>query len=239
MDPAGKFIYQPNNTGTFDIYSINQTTGALSLAGSSRAPSVGPFTAITSDGRFLINMGSNLIETLSIDAAGNLAVVQPTIVTGGAAPGVDGQLAVSADNQLVYVLNQGNVAIFHLDTHGMLAPVTGSPFATDARATAFSLAPDGLHLYVAFLNSNETAVKGFIFDPAAATLTPIAGAVIADNAATVTLDPSGRFAYIGHFPAVPGELSTYSVDPSTGTLTLISQTAQPIGGSSLTMVAVH
>ncbi len=234
IDHTGRFLFEPNSSNTFDIYSINQSTGALTKASSSMAASIGPFTTITTDGHFLIDMGSNLIETLSVDASGNLAIAQPPIVTGGSTIGVVGQVAVSNDNQFLYVLNQGNIAIFQMNSAGMLAPVTGSPFATDPGGSSFSLAPDGRHLYVDFQNNGANTVKGFTFDPMAKTFTPIAGALITDNAVSVVVDPSGRFAYVTE----NGHLSTYAVNPATGALTLSSQGPQPVSESSTSIVVV-
>jgi 6-phosphogluconolactonase (cycloisomerase 2 family) len=233
IDHSGQFLYQPN-AGAFDIYGINQSSGALTKLSSSTAASLGEFTAISPDGHFLFNAGDTSVESLSIDTGGNLTVVQSPIPTGGSAVGINGQVTVSPDNQFLYVLNQGSVAIFKIGSTGTLAPVVGSPFATDPGATGLSLAPDGRHLYIAFSNGGINTVKGFTFDATASTFTSIANAAITDNALTVTVDASGRFAYVTENRM----LSTYSIDPTTGGLTKLSQTTQPVSQSSASMIAV-
>jgi len=234
IDKTGHFLYE-SDAGSFDIYSIDQTTGLLTRTMTpTAANSIGDFSTISPDGRFLFNASDTAVETLSVDASGNLAVVQPPVPTGGSASGTVGQLIVSSDEQFLYVLNQGSISIFGIGANGALTPVIGSPFSTDQDETGFALTPDGKFLYVAFDVDNVNFVKGFAFDPAASTFTPIPGAVINDNAATVTVDGSGKFAYISE----NFQLATYSIDPATGNLTLVSKTTQPESDTTLSMVVV-
>jgi 6-phosphogluconolactonase (cycloisomerase 2 family) len=236
IDKTGHFLYQPDN-GSFDIYSIDQTSGALTRTTAvTSAASIGNFTTISPDGRFLFNSSDTAVETLSIDASGNLAVVQNPVNTAGSASGVDGQLLVSGDNKFLFVLNQGDISILGIDANGGLTPIIGSPFITDAGATGFALTPDGKHLYVAFEDTNgNDFIKGFTFNATTSTLTPIAGVDLTDNARTVTMDGSGKFVYISE----NFQLSTYSIDPASGNLMLVSQTSQPVSENTQSMVVVH
>lgn len=232
INPAGTLLFQPD-AGVFDVYGINPATGLLTHRSSSTAASVGGFTAFSPDGKFLFNSGMNDVETLSVDSHGNLTVVQPPVPTGGSAPGALGQLAVSPDGKVLYVLNQGSIGIFNVSASGTLTPAVGSPFATQASAAGFALTPDGKYLYVNFQNSANT-IQGFTFNPAASTLTPIANAVVND-ASSVTVDGSGKFAYITQgFSA----LTTFAIDPATGGLTQVSQSPQPISDTPQSIVAV-
>lgn len=238
INPAGNLLFQPD-AGVFDVYSINPASGALTKVSSSTSASLGNFIAISPDGRFLFNSGNTDVQALSVDSSGNLAVVQPPIPTGGSAAGVVGQLVVSPDSKLLYVLNQGNIAIFNIGTTGTLTPVVGSPFATQAAAAGFALTPDGKHLYVNFQSTANT-LQGFTFDPVASTLTPIPNAVV-NNAISVTVDGSGRFAYITQGSSVitqGSSLTTFAIDPATGGLTQVSQAPQPLSDTPQSIVAV-
>lgn len=237
IDLTGQFLYQPN-AGVFDIYSINQTSGLLTKVSSSVVSSLGFFTVISPDGRFLFNAGNpingnQLVESLAIASDGSLSLVQSPILSGGSSAGVAGQLVVSSDNKFLFALNQGSIAVFSIGATGTLAPVVGSPFITDGGGSGLAIAPDGRHLYAAFSTATNF-VKGFTFDPVASTLTPIAGASITDNALTITLDGSGKFAYVTE----AGQLVTYSVDPASGALTRVSQAAKPTSEGEQSMVVV-
>ncbi len=233
IERSGRFLYQPN-AGVFDIYSIDQNSGLLTKISSSTATSLGFFTVTSPDGRFLFNAADQIVESLSIASDGSLTLAQSPLLTGGSTTGLAGQLAVSSDNQFLFVLNQGNISIFNIGSTGLLTPVVGSPFLTDTGASGFVIAPDGRHLYVAF-QSATSFVKGFTFDPAANTLTPIAGAAITDSALSIALDNSGQFAYVTE----SGQLVTYFIDPATGALTRVSQATKPITEGVQSLITVQ
>lgn len=220
IDGLGRFLYQPDN-GSVVIYSMDQGSGMLTKKASSTFAPVGDFTVASNDGRFLFNAGKGLVETASIDqSSGQLTASGAPVPAGGSA----GPMAVSHDGRFLYVANetQGNVAVFNVGPSGTLTAVAGSPFTTDGGARGMSLTPDGKFLYVAFNESNVVStVKGYAVNPAAGTFTAIAGAVV-NGATTVTVDGSGKVAYISD-----SQLSTYTIDPATGTLTRTSQAAEP------------
>ncbi|HZU32158.1 MAG TPA: beta-propeller fold lactonase family protein [Candidatus Angelobacter sp.] len=231
IDHTGHFLYQPN-AGTFDVYTINQSTGLLTNTGST-ASSLGDFTTISPDGRFLFNADDTSVEGFSIDVSGNLTLVQPPIPAGSGSR--LGQLTVSPDNQFLYILNMENISIFKIGATGTLTPAVGSPFTIDHGGNSLSLTPDSKHLYIAFLNGITFSVKGYTYNSTASTLTPIPDAVITGSASSVNVDGSGKFAYVTESRM----LSTYSIDPVTGGLTKVSQTTQPRSESSLSMIVVQ
>ena len=85
-----------------------------------------------------------------------------------------------------------------------------------------SFSPDGRFLYITFQNNLESHVKGFAVNAAAGTFTAIAGATVA-NATSINVDGSGKFAYVSQT-----QLVTFTIDPVTGALTMVSQTPQPL-----------
>jgi 6-phosphogluconolactonase (cycloisomerase 2 family) len=232
IDGMGRFLYQPDGS-SFDIYSIDQGSGMLSKTANTTLAPVGDFTVASNDGRFLFNAGKGLVEAASIDqSSGQLTSSGAPVPAGGSA----GPMVVSRDGRFLYVANetQGNVAVFNVGSNGGLTAVTGSPFTTDGGARGISLTPDGKFLYVEFNESNVVStVKGYAVNPAG-TFTAIAGAVV-NNASTVTVDGSGRVAYISE----SGLLSTYTIDAATGALTRASQAAQPISEDPMNMAVVQ
>lgn len=220
IDASGHFLYQPDS-GTIDTYSIDQSTGGLTLlpAQPTQVP-VGSFSAPSPDGRFILNEGNGLIEAFSINTAtGQLSLAGPPIATGGSG----GPMTVSADSRFVYVANttESTVEVFNIGPAGVLAPTLGSPFTTDSQAAGITLSPNGRFLYMAFGSPDTGHVKGWAVNPDTGNFTPIAGANIS-NANTINVDGSGLFAYVSQ-----QKLVTYKVDPTTGALTQVSQVAQP------------
>lgn len=242
MDGTGRFLFEPNGLGDnastgFDVYAIDQNTGALTKTTStSNAPPVGNFAAASADGRFVFNAGNGLVEAFSIvPSTGQLVASGAPISTGGSA----GPVAVSNDGRFLYVANanEGTVAVFAVGAGGTLSMVSGSPFAIDPGAESLQLTPDGKFLYVAAFTDTATGanqtVKGYAVNPAAGMFTPIPGAVV-NNVDAVTIDFSGKFAYI----SAPGSLFTYSIDPANGALTQLSHTTAPSSDDASDLVTV-
>ncbi len=243
LDGLGRFLFEPNgqdnavSTG-FDVYLIDQNTGALTkTTTTSNAPPVGNFSVASSDGQFLFNAGNEQVAAFSIVAPiGQLTIVPGTpLATGGSA----GPMAASSDGKFLYVANQteGTVAVFAIGAGGALSVVSGSPFPIDPGAQSIALTPDGKFLYVAAFTPTSTGanqtVKGYAVNPLAGTFTPIAAAVV-NNVNTVTLDLGGRFAFISS----PGNLFTYSINPTTGALLQLSHTTAPSSDDASDMVTV-
>lgn len=222
LDGTGHFLFEPDVTSAgFDVYSIDQTTGALTKTSStSNAPPVGTFSVASADGQFLFNSGSGRVEVFSIvSPTGQLLAVPGTpLSTAGSA----GPMALTSDGRFLYVANQneGTVIVFSVGPGGVLSVVSGSPFAIDKGAEFLALTPDGRFLYVVSLTT--MSVKGYAVNPAAGTFIPIAQAIV-NNVDSVTIDLSGKFAFI----SAPGALFTYSIDPTTGALTQQSRTTAP------------
>src|SRR5215510_1558324 len=228
VDGTGHFLFEPNGQNGsagagFDIYSIDQSSGALTKTSSgSNAPAVGSFTVADSAGHFVFNSGNGLAEVFAMDSSsGQLTAAGAPMATAGSA----GPLAISTDGKFLYVANQkeGTLAVFSVSSSGMLTPVTGSPFTLDNGPQFLTLTPDGKFLYIAFFTAaGSSSVKGYAVNPSAGTITPISNAVV-NGASTVTVDLSGKFAYISSI----GKLTTYSIDPTTGVLTPMSTTNAP------------
>lgn len=225
----GKFLYDPHDN-TIDIYSIDQSNGLLTLiGGSSAAAPAGSFTAASPDGRFLFNSGRENVEVFSIDQTnGQLSLVATSSSAGSAGP-----LAVSSDSSILFAADtaQGTLSAFRIGANGMLMPITGSPFKIDTQAETIMPAPNNKFVYISFGQPSQSDVKGYVFDAAAGTLTPIPDAFVS-NGMSINVDGSGKFAFV----TVPQQLNTYAINPTTGALTQISQAPQPLTDDPTNMV---
>lgn len=243
LDGLGRFLFEPNGQGNlastgFDVYLVDQNTGALTKTTStSNAPPVGGFTVASANGQFLFNAGNGLVQAFSIVApTGQLLAVPGTpLPTAGSA----GPIATSADGKFLYIANQmeGTVTVFAIGAGGALSAVSGSPFGIDPGAQALALTPDGKFLYVAAFTPTSTGanqtVKGYAVNPVVGSFTPVTGAVV-NNVDAVTIDFSGRFAYI----SAPGSLFTFGINPTTGALSQLSRTTAPSSDDANDLVTV-
>lgn len=228
-DGKGRFLYDPHDT-TIDVYSIDQSTGLLTLiGGSSAAAPAGSFTAASPDGRFLFNSGGGNVEVFSIDQTNGQLGLAATSPTAGSA----GPLAVSSDSSLLFAANtaQGTLSVFRIESNGTLAPITGSPFSIDTQAETIVPAPNSKFVYISFGQPSQSHVKGYALDTTAGTLTPIPNAA-ASNGMSINVDRSGKFAFV----TVPQQLNTYTIDPTTGALTQTAQAQQPLTDDPSNMV---
>jgi DNA-binding beta-propeller fold protein YncE len=228
IEPSGRLLYQPRG-GVFDIYSIDQGSGTLTLATSSTPASIGNLMAISPDGNFLFNANDTTVQVLAINAAGNLSAAQPP-APNGSSGGVSMQLAVSADNKFLYVLNEFNMAIFSIGSTGALTPAANVGFASGHEAAGLVSTPNGKYIYVSFFDG---LTQGFAFDATSKTLTSIPNATLSNGAYGAALDASGTLAYITE----NGAISTYSIDPATGGLSKLSQAPHPVGDAQ-TLITV-
>jgi len=240
IEGTGHFLYEPNGNSpstAFDVYAIDQNTGALTkTTSSSNAPPVGENSVASRDGRFLFNNGNGLAESFSINTTtGQLTAIGAPLSTGGSG----GALALASDEKFLYVANrnEGTVAVFSVNQNGTLVPL-GAPFSTGATGIFFATAtPSGKFLYLAFFNASGQSVKGFAVDPAAGKFTAIQGGSIS-MANTIAVDGSGKFAYVTLATSTNFVLATYSIDPGTGALTQISQAPSPVSDDPYDVVVV-
>jgi 6-phosphogluconolactonase len=131
----------------------------------------------------------------------------------------------------LFTLDPSNnrILAYTIGSNGALTPVSGSPFATGLNPRSQALDPTGHFLYVA----NTTANTVSVFSNTAGSLAPISGSPFSIpvpgqsyTISSVTLDPTGRFAYIPE--NVGPDIFTYSIG-SGGGLTLVTRSAIQAG----------
>jgi 6-phosphogluconolactonase (cycloisomerase 2 family) len=204
IDPSGRFLYVSNHlTGNISGFTINATTGALTLISGSpfsdqETPSVNlmPFAlAVAPSGKFLYvtNHGPSTISVYSIDGtsgaltatSGSPFPIPPPSECAarpfGAAIGLTGQFLYVADNGC------GAISIFNLD------PNTGAP-------AQISSSP-------VFINVGENDCSAGPNDD--------------------TIDATGRFLYVAEQSC--GLVSAYSINTSTGAIAEVAGSPYPAG----------
>jgi len=214
----GSFLYVPGNTSvgrTIAGYSVDASGALVPIPGS-------PFPT-TND-----NATTNAFpKTFAADPSGRFLYVgmDETFL-----PFIPPRIAVFAINPL----------------SGALTPVSGSPFMVDSTAapyiTHITVSPTGRFLYLKYdsnaLSSSDT-IRVYAVNGTTGGLTLVSGPIATgQQAGAVHVDPQGKFAYIwsngfGAFDGGShgGVLRTYTVDPTTGILSLVPGSRLATGGN--------
>ncbi len=231
--PSANFAYVPNaGDGTLSAFSVNSSTGALTvLSGSPIAvPGSGELyeAKIAPSGKFLYvvdDSSPGKVYAFSIaQSDGSL-----TAVTGSPFAAGDGSqsLAFDAAGTHLYVANyDGNtISAYSLDTStGALTPLANSPYAvsgTDPQPSQIVTA--GNYLYVADFGTNSVQV--FSIDAGTGELTQgVTGAPFATDTGPVSLavDPSGSVLYTANAGQTQASISAFKINSSTGVLTAVT-----------------
>ncbi len=270
VDPSGKFLLvadnqnaygdttnPPDDTGVIVVYSINQTTGALTQVPGSPtvtapAPGAAPVnvTVDPSDGyafasnQFLPTSGVAAYTFNSPANSGNLTpTTQGSVATG------NNPVWVTVDplDRFVYVSNNtdGTLSGYSLNAaDGTLTALTGSPFTLSLTANPGAIAIDytGRFLYVADSANNQL----FAFSiGATGALTALAGSpyTTQDAGATsgfgpfgVGIDPSGHLLYTANSD---GSITEYTTDPVTGVPTQVTNSPLATGAAGVSAIAIE
>jgi 6-phosphogluconolactonase (cycloisomerase 2 family) len=221
VDPSGRFAYVANSTDTLSGYSVDSTTGALSLlTGSPFATGDNP-SSVTVDptGRFLYNANINTdnVSAFSIDTNTGALSSIGTIAAGDA----PNSIVVDPSGRFVYVANNGflsfNVSAYTIDPlTGALSNVTGSPFSAGSAPISISVDPLGEFVYVA--NRSTQNVTPYTINQSTGALT--AGTTISTelNPQAITVDLSGQYVFVANGDS--NSLSSYTINSTSGELTL-------------------
>ena len=162
VDPTGKFAYVANGTdGNVSVYTINQTSGALTAGTAVSAGTVPISIAIDPTGQyaFVANNGSNTVSAYTITAGtGALVAVggSPFTVNGLGGTTSPRSVAVAPTGAYLYVANAGNNSVSKFTiTAGALSGE--SAVATGVLPFSVNVDPSGQFVYVANFTSNNVS----------------------------------------------------------------------------------
>jgi 6-phosphogluconolactonase len=141
FDPSGKFLLVTGNNvfgtaGGLDVFSLNSSTGGLTLASGSPAQVRDDPSGVVVDasGKYVYvpNTADATISAFTLDANGALAPVSGSPFPSGGNGSINGPLGIATDNSgtFIYVANASNdVSVFSINSGtGVLTTVGGSPF---------------------------------------------------------------------------------------------------------------
>ena len=222
--PLGKLIAYASGYGpNIDVFSIDPSTGALSLASSVAAFGTAPsFLAINREVTHLYAVDENTpgrVGAYAIDPATGALTFQNAVSSGG-----NGPPFVSLDRSEAYVLvanyGDGTVSVLPIQSDGSLAS-PASTLTVGANAHMIVTDPSNQFVFVPCLGADYVAQ--FLFDPSTGTLTPNAVPHV-DAAADagprhLAFHPNGKLVYLVN--ETNSTMTVYTLDPVAGTLTEI------------------
>lgn len=251
VDPLGRFAYVANlvsnasDQATISMYTINSTTGVLTPTTPAIVPTGFFPQEIVIDplGRFVYTVNTDDSSVSMFTVNQTTGVLTPT-TPASVSTAVPGQLlsipvflTIDPAGKFLYVpeslSTNGAILMFAIDqTTGVLtptspatAPVSGIPFQ-------MNVAPNGKFAYVVNNLSGGADADGvwqYTVNPATGILAQNSPKwVSAGNGPTgIVVDPTNRFAYVTN--RSDNTVSMYTIDASTGNLTLNASTANPTG----------
>jgi 6-phosphogluconolactonase (cycloisomerase 2 family) len=149
-------------------------------------------------------------------------------------------VTVDPSGRFAYVTNFGsnNVSAYTISrTTGALTAI-GSPVAAGTNPLSVTVDPSGRFAYVANFGFGSNTVSAYTINATTGALTPVdanPGTPGIDNfpagtqPISVTVDPSGRFAYVTN--QISNNVSAYTISATTGALTALPDSPFPHGTS--------
>ena len=241
VDPSGKFAYVANYR-TVSVYAINTSTGALSeIAGSPFAVGLPVETdvpenhvSIDPSGKFayVAHQGDSIWAYALNASTGALSEIPGSpFATGiGSRPY---HVTFEPLGRFAYAVRTGGVpsllAYSVNGATGALSEVAGSPFEVkafpDSLGLHLSFHPSGRFAYVVSINARNyststVAVYAINADNGALSEVPGSPFTARQYPQSVTVDPSGKFAYVGN--RLDASVSAYTINPASGVLSEIA-----------------
>jgi 6-phosphogluconolactonase (cycloisomerase 2 family) len=222
---------------SIDVWSINQTTGALTPAPpfSLGTPSLAGGLAVDFNNQMLYVADAGKIDALKTDTmTGALSAIAGSPFPSGA----NLYLTIDPADRFLFASvadPPGGVAAFTLDPiTGALGAVAGSPFAADPNSTVqpgqIVVDSSGMFVYVTLGQSNQIA--GFAITTPSGALTPVPGSPFGTGSSPLTLATARNFLYVSNL--MDGTLSGYKIDPASGTLSQMAGSPFPVRATAMT-----
>jgi 6-phosphogluconolactonase (cycloisomerase 2 family) len=250
-DPLGRFAYVANTVSnasdlaTISMYTINTTTGVLTPTSPVTVPTgfYPQEIAIDPLGRFVYTANSDDATVSMFTINQTTGVLTPTTPSSVSTmvPGMllsdPNFLTVDPTGNFLYVtvsLTDGNAVFMYSinQTTGVLTPTSPATVYTGGWPWQVVVAPNGKFAYVVNNFSGGEMTDGvwqYTMNSATGVLTQNTPQFIAaGNAPTaIAVDPTSRFAYVVN--RLDNTVSMYTINPSTGNLTLNSSATNPAG----------
>lgn len=238
VDGTGLFAYVANQTDVnVTIFGVDQTSGALSATGTaSTSGTVGACIVVAPSNKYVYVGGSGnpagSVFGLVNSPPGTLAPVPSgPFPTGNTPLGI----VVDPTNQFVFATAsyESHIYGYSINGDGSLTSTTQAVISAGSGPQGLAVYPlggtNGGFLYTA--DSGESHVRGFKYDQTG-TLTELGSSPFNPFGAQpsgIAIDPQGAYLYVTNY--ADGTVASFSIDPSSGALTLLSGPLPPMTGN--------
>jgi 6-phosphogluconolactonase len=244
VDPSGTHAYVANSLdNTISQYTITPDGSLTSMTTAATGGLSAPQSVmIDPSGKYayVANFGGG-VSQYTIGADGLLSAITPTVVVTGSAPQ---SVTIDPSGRYVYVANFGsnNVSQYAIGSDGALTPIAAA-IGAGTRPISVAVDPTGQYVYVAnsSLSGNFGSISQYTIGTSGA-LTAMTPATVAAgvNPASVTVDPTGQYAYVANsFDGVGGNsVSQYTIGPTGALAPMIPEATVPAGESPVSVTTV-
>jgi 6-phosphogluconolactonase len=230
--PVRRIAYVANEAGGVFAYTIDDGTGVMTLVtptvvGSGTSEDV----VVDHSAKFAYSADcfAHVVSTYAIDSASGVLTNSGPGVSAGICPQ---HVVIHPTGKFLYVLaggfsigteptNPEQLTVFSIDaTTGALGLVSTVTVGMGNFIGRLAIEPTGRFAYAC----SGGAFLAFSIDQSSGVLTPIPGPTLSAGAAPFnpTADPSGTFLFV--IDGVSNDLSTFSINPTTGALSEMSRT---------------
>lgn len=248
LGPNGNFLYATGGNATLMAYSIAPGGALTPLSGSPYSvPCIGLFCGndnapdemvydAADTTLYIINDQDWTVAAYSVAADGALTYISNTY-TGGDVPG---SLTISPNGNFLYATNaDGNtVSAFTITPNATsggnpepLTPVSGSPFSNIGGSNNNSPAVEPTSHYLYVNNYNAESITAFSINQTTGALTQLGSPVPINGTGQnfrLAIDPKSSYLYATNATG-KGNISGFSIDSSTGTLTPLANSPFAMG----------
>ncbi len=239
IDSTGAYLLVANaGSLSMSVFSINSSTGALTLVGASLTLQNGNATGttlnhllITPNNQYVyVSQGTSGVDILTFSSATGVLTEVGHLNSGNSATNSDQGLASDPSSQYLFVTETGvnAVRVLSIGTNGALKEVSGSPFKTGLGPSAVMVDPTGTYVYAT--NRTDNTISGFTLTATTGALAALPGSpyatgktpvdIVEDNTktyvATVNSGGSNDLAVFKFSTTSPGDLGTFA-NATTGT----------------------
>ena len=242
INPAGTLLYTANQVGSVSGFTINATTGCLTLISTTPTDTVARGITIDQSGQFLyVVTGGGGIDAFSIGATGALT----RLALAGFDSGTTTMLAVKAVPTFEVLMatdggSTNNLRTFNINTSsGTITPIIATPLGSspaNPSAIAFNTPLNATTplFYIANTASNNLTVG--TVDATAAIGATTFTVPVATGPIDLAVDPTGKFLYVANNGSSTVSVLNANITAANTTTALIA--TSPTGGGPESIVVV-